>query len=161
MSDWRSRLREGRDDLRDTLRGDSRDSLRERTETSEAQTVGALINDSVRKLVTAIVVAGGLIGIGAYASGTSVDAPRYQVTTTPDGRIIRVNTDSGTVIVCEGERCGIVLQRGQDLDDAPPPRVEPPKQDARPALPAPAQSQDNQAAAPARATAPTPAPTQR
>lgn len=166
MSDWRSRLREGRDDPRDSLRDSlgesSRDSLRGssggRSEESDAQTVGALINDSIRKLVTAIVVAGGLIGLGAYASGTSVDAPRYQVTTTPDGRIIRVNTDSGTVIVCEGERCGIVLRRGQDLDDAPPPRVEPAKQDARPALPAPAQGQDNQAAAPAQqTTAPAPA----
>jgi hypothetical protein len=152
MSDWRSRLREGRDELRDPLR----DSPLERERLSEegaAQTVGALINESVRKLVTAIVIAGGLIGVGAYFSGAEIEAPRYQVTTTPDGRIIRVNTDSGTVIVCDGERCGIVLQRGQDLDDAPPPRVEPPKQDARPALPPPAQSQDNQAAAPAPAPA--------
>jgi hypothetical protein len=146
--DWRSRLREGRDrEGRDALHDTSR------AEASEDQTVGALINESVRKLVTAIVIAGGLIGVGAYFSGDEIEAPRYQVTTTPDGRIIRLNTDSGTVIVCEGERCGIVLQRGQDLDGDPPPRVAPPREEARPALPAPAQNPapDNQAA-PAPAT---------
>jgi len=150
MSDWRSRLREGREGVRDTLRDPPRDPP------SEDQTVGALISDSVRKLVTGIVIAGGLIGVGAYFSGDRTEAPKYQVSTTPDGRIIRLNTQSGTVIVCEGERCGIVVQRGQDLEDAPPPRVEPPKQEARPALPAPAQAAptSNEAAA-------APAPAQR
>ncbi len=160
MSDWRSRLREGRDglrdDLRDTLRPEPRDA-------GEAQTVGALISESVRKLVSAIVIAGGLVGVGAYFSGDRNEAPRYQVTSTPDGRIVRVNTDSGTVIVCDGSHCGIILQRGQDLDDAPPARVEPPKQEARPALPAPAQptSGNQGAAAPAATPAPAPAPAQR
>lgn len=156
MSDWRSRLREERGEGRDPLR--ERETLRERSEAGDAQTVGALINDSVRKLVTAIVVAGGLIGLGAYASGDEVEAPKYQVSVVPDGRIVRVNTESGTVLVCQGERCGIVVQRGQDLEDEPPPPAAPPREEARPALPAPTQSQDNQAAAPAPAPAATPAP---
>ncbi len=145
MSDWRSRLREGRDDLRGEARVEPRDEAR------EDQTVMALINETVRKLVTAIVVAGGLIGIGAYFSGSDVDveAPQYQVTVLPDGRIVRLNTESGTVLVCEGNRCGIVVQRGQDLEDDPPPPAALPKAEARPALPAPAQAPapDNQAAA--------------
>jgi hypothetical protein len=124
------------------------DSLREERETErkEESALAVLVNETVRKLVTAIVIAGGLIGLGAYMSSNDVEAPRYQISTTPDGRIIRVNTDSGTVIVCEGNRCGIVVQRGQDLDDAPPPRAALPKEEARPALPAPAPTPDNQAA---------------
>ena len=156
MSDWRSRESEGLEERLERRERLSRAERAERTESKQDATVADLINDSVRKLVTAIVLAGGLIGVGAYLGGDEVEAPRYQVTTTPDGRIIRVNTDSGTVIACEGERCGIVLERGQDLDDAPPARVAPPQGEARPALPAPsatptpAQSQtpDN-AAAPA------------
>ncbi len=124
------------------------DSLREERETErkEESALAVLVNETVRKLVTAIVIAGGLIGVGAYMSGTRVEAPEYQVTTTPDGRIIRLNTDSGTVIVCEGNRCGVVVRRGQDLDDAPPPRAALPKEEARPTLPAPAPTPDNNAA---------------
>lgn len=141
MSDWRSRLREGRDDLRDTLRPERRDTP------DENQTVGALINESVRKLVTAVVVAGGLIGLGAYASGTRVEAPTYQITTTGDGRIVRLNTDSGSIVVCQSNHCW-VMQRGREVDDDEPP-ADLPKQEARPALPAPAQAPttDNAAAA--------------
>lgn len=137
--DWRSRLREERDGLRDTSR----------TEAREDQTVGALINESVRKLVTAIVLAGGLIGLGAYFAGTEVEAPRYQVTVAPDGRIIRLRTDNGTLVVCDpAGRCGILQRRSEDLEDEPPPQLGEPKQEARPALPAPSQAPapDNQAA---------------
>jgi hypothetical protein len=150
MSDWRSRLREGRDDLlgarRAEVRGEPRAEVR--GEASEEATVMAQLNETVRKLVTAIVVAGVLIGVGAYFSGSDVDveAPRYQVTVMPDGRIVRLNTESGTVLVCQGERCGIVVQRGQDLEDEPPPPAALPKEEARPALPVPAQTPDNQAA---------------
>ena len=142
MSDWRSRDPEG---LEERL---ARRERLARGEPKGEATVAELISDSVRKLVTAIVVAGALIGAGVYLSGDEVEAPKYQVTTTPDGRILRLNTESGTVIACEGERCGIVVERGQDLDDSPPERVVP-KQEARPALPAPG-------AAPAPATSPTP-----
>jgi hypothetical protein len=144
MSDWRSREPESLEE-----RLERRERLA-RGEPKPETTVADLVSDSVRKIVTAIVVAGALIGAGVYLSGDEVEAPRYQVTTTPDGRILRVNTESGTVIACEGERCGIVVQRGQDLDDDPPPRIGAPKEEARPALPAPAAAPDN-AAAPAPA----------
>ncbi|MGE3395751.1 MAG: hypothetical protein AB7H79_02465 [Sphingomonas sp.] len=140
MSDWRSRDAEG---LEERL------SRRERRERKEEVTLADLINDSVRKVVTAIVAAGALIGAGVYLSGDEVEAPKYQVTTTSDGRVIRVNTQSGTVIACEGERCGIVVRRGQDLDDSPPARIATPNSDARPALPAPATTPDNATAGPA------------
>jgi len=145
MGDWRSR---DPDTLEERL---ERRERMARGERKPDMTLADLVADSVRKLVTAIVVAGALIGAGVYLSGDEVEAPKYQVTTTPDGRILRVNTESGTVIACEGDRCGIVVQRGQDLDDSPPARVAP-NQEARPALPAPAATP-----APVNEAAPAPA----
>lgn len=113
------------------------------------------IDFGVRRIVTGLVIAGGLIGLGVYAGGDEgAEAPRYQVTTASDGRVIRLNTESGTVIVCRDERCAIMLQRGQDLDDEIAEEVRDavqralPEQQARPALPAPAETPDNAAAAP-------------
>ena len=139
--------RYGRDDLRKAEPGDREISLTE------------LVDGVVRKVVTAIVLAGGLVAIGAYAGGGGdVEAPRYQVSAGPDGRFYRVNTDSGTVIACQGEQCAIVLQRGQDLEDSLPPSVQiqigP---NTRPALP-PGQNSTAPAQNPAPAAAPAPAP---
>jgi hypothetical protein len=102
--------------------------------------LGDTIDLAVRRIMTSIVVAGAIVGIAVYASGGD-EAPRYQVTA-GDGRVIRVNTDSGTVIACEGarlEHCAIVLRRGQDLDEDLPPRALPghPAPPALPAVPAP------------------------
>lgn len=105
------------------------------------------IEMSVRRIVLALVLGGGMIGLGAYFSGDRVDAPNYQVTTTSDGRIVRLNTDSGSIVVCQDNRCWVMQRGSDDLEDEPP--AELPKQEARPALPAPpAQAPDN-AAAPA------------
>jgi hypothetical protein len=111
--------------------------------------VGELVESAVRKLVTAIVIAGGLIAIGLYSQAGPA---RYQVIAA-DGRVFRINTQSGTVIGCEGDRCAIVLRHGQELEDnLGPPAL--PKQLAPPqAAPAPAP-----AAAPGIAPAPAPAP---
>jgi len=104
-------------------------------------TVGDLVEGAVRKLVTGIVIAGGLIAVGLYSQAGPA---RYQVIAA-DGRVYRINTQSGTVIGCEGDRCAIVLRRGQELEDSlgPPPA---PKQVAPPQ------------AAPAPQIAPTPTP---
>jgi hypothetical protein len=113
--------------------------------------LGDLIDGAARRIITAIVIAGGLIGLAIW-SQEGGEAPRYQVTAA-DGRIIRINTESGTVIACDterpGGRCAIVLQRGQSLDDALPARPAPPRVEARPApaLPAPAAAAANEAAA--------------
>ncbi len=104
-----------------------------------------LVEGAVRKIMTSIVIAGGLIAIAVYSQG---DPPRYQVTAA-DGRIIRINTQSGTVIACQEEQCAIVLQRGQDLADKLEPRALPaPAARPAPALPAPAPG--NEAAPAAR-----------
>jgi hypothetical protein len=89
------------------------------TETS----LGDLIESAVRKIVTALVITGGLIGLGLY---WQPGPARYQIIAA-DGRVYRINTKSGTVIQCEGERCAIMLQHGQELEDnlAPPPAPRP------------------------------------
>ena len=125
-------------------------------ETAREAGLAELVDGAVRKVVTAIVIAGGLIGLGAYWGGDEFEAPRYQVTSTADGRILRVNTDSGTVIACRDDRCGIVLRRGQDIAEEIGEEVrERIREEARErALPAPtpaAPKADN-AAAPAPAT---------
>jgi len=99
-----------------------------------------LIESAMRKLVSAIVIAGGLIGLGLW-SRSSPTPPHYQIIAA-EGRIYRVNMENGTVIGCEGNRCAIILQRGQDLEDSLP---------APPAV--------RQLPAPQAAPAPNPAPT--
>jgi hypothetical protein len=113
-------------------------------------TLTELVEVSVRRIVTSIVLAGGLIALGLYMQDH--EAPRYQVTAA-DGRIVRVDTESGSVIACEGEHCAIVLQRGQELENRLPIRAQiqaPPQ--AAPTLPAPAE-----APAPTNQAAPVPA----
>ena len=119
--------------------------------------LGDVIEGAVRKIVTGLVIAGGLIGIGLYSQAGPA---RYQVIAA-DGRIYRLNTKSGTVIGCQGDRCAIVLRHGQDLEDsieppAPPRQVAPPAPSAAPAPALPP------AGAPApSAPAPAPAPATR
>ena len=68
------------------------------------------IDVAVRRIVTGLVIAGALVGAGIYLS-ESAEPARYQVTTTNDGRVIRLNTDSGSLVACEGNDCWL-LQRG-------------------------------------------------
>jgi len=136
--------RYGLDDERDEFR-----RLRE-PRTPREPTVGELIDQSVRRVVTALVIAGGLIGFGAYAGGgTEIEAPRYQITSGADGRVYRINTDSGSIVACQNNQCWLMQRGSQDLDDEPP--QAPPQQ----AVPAPAQPQ---AQLPAPSQTPTEAP---
>ncbi len=114
------------------------------------------IDVAVRRVVTGMVLAGALVGAGIYLS-ESAEPARYQVTTTNDGRVIRLNTDSGSLVACEGNDCWL-LQRGssglRERDD----EDETPKQEA--AAPAPAQlpaPQPEAAPAPAPQAQPEPA----
>jgi hypothetical protein len=102
-----------------------------------------IVEIAARKLVTAIVIAGGLVALAIYFRPSP---PRYQAAV-GDGRIVRIDTRSGSVIACEGGRCYRVLQRGQDLVKAPPPEALPAPA-ARQAQPTPAPPSN--AAAPAR-----------
>ena len=156
MSD---RWDEDEDEL-DRGRGRRRES---ELEPEAEPTLGEMIEGSVRKLVTGLVIAGGLIGLGAYGGGRASRAssgPDYQITTSADGRIVyRLDTDRGRIIACEGTHCWQVLQRGQELDEEPP--AETPKQNAAAAQPAQpqvtAQPAAPQLTAPQNTQAPAPA----
>lgn len=107
------------------------------------------IDQLSRRLSGALVIAGGLIAFGIYSGGD--EAPKYQAFAA-DGEVFRVNTESGTIIACNGPRCMRILERGQDLVQdqgntlfkAPPAPAPPAAQ-----LPAPAAPQQAAPAAPA------------
>ncbi len=109
----------------------------------EELTLADIVENAARKIVTAIVIAGGLIALAIYFSPSP---PRYQAAA-GDGRIVRVDTRTGTVIACEGTSCYRVLRRGQDLVRAPAAKALPAPA-AREAQPAPAPASN--AAVPAR-----------
>ncbi|MBX3561640.1 MAG: hypothetical protein KF780_07465 [Sphingomonas sp.] len=115
------------------------------------------IDVAVRRIVTGMVLAGALIGAGIYLSGGGEPA-RYQVATTNDGRVIRLNTDSGSLVACEANDCWL-LQRGssglrQRDDEEGTPRQEAAPAPAPGQLPAP---QPDAAPAPAEQAQPEPA----
>ena len=108
-----------------------------------------LVEVTVRRVSTSLVLAGGLIALGLYAGGggTRVEAPDYQISTSADGQTVyRINTDSGSIVACRDNQCWLMQRGSSDLDDEPP-APRPPA-----ALPAPAP-----AATPAQIPAPAPA----
>jgi hypothetical protein len=122
--------------------------MNESPEPSRADLIRAdMIDAVVRKLVTVMVIAAALIALAIYARPAP---PRYQVAV-GDGKIVRIDTRSGTVIACEDERCATVLRHGQHLEHSLGHAVPPPA--PAPQLPAPAP-----ATTPARAPLPAPAP---
>ena len=96
---------------------------------SPEPSLAELADAALRKIVTAIVIAGAIIAIAIYARPAP---PRFQAAV-GDGKIVRIDTRNGTVIACEGEHCATVLKRGQRLERSLP-RPAP----APAALPAPA-----------------------
>ena len=88
------------------------------------------------RISTGLVIAAAIIGLAIYARPSP---PRYQAVAA-DGRIVRIDTRSGTIIACEGGRCATVLRRGQRLDRNPAPAAlpKPAAPAAQPALPRPA-----------------------
>jgi hypothetical protein len=95
-----------------------------------------LAESALRKLVTVIVIAAGLIALAIYARPAP---PRFQAFAV-GGEIVRIDTRKGTIIACDGARCAIIVRQGQHLDHVL----------GHPLLPA-------LAAAPAPAPAPAPA----
>ena len=111
------------------------DQMREDEGAPGEITFADVIDSAARKIVTAIVIAGGLIALALYFQPSP---PRYQVSAGADGRFVRIDTKRGTVIACDNGPCYRVLRRGQELDDPP----------ARKALPAPAARESQPAPAP-------------
>ena len=118
---------------------DERDRLRREREPGLYE----LVDLVARRLVTAIVIAGGLVAFGLWTQDNGVEAVDYQIAAGADGRIYRVNTDSGSIVACEGETCALIQRGSEDLADELPERI-------KAALPPPAQAPaTNEAAAPA------------
>ena len=129
-----------------------------------ASPLAELVDSTVRRVSTSLVIAGGLIALGLYAGGggTRIEAPTYQIATSSDGQTVyRINTDSGSIVACRSNQCWLMQRGSADLEDEPP--AQPPA--AQPAAPsAPAQLPAPSAApaqAPATAPAPAPAPANR
>ena len=65
-----------------------------------------------RRLTTGLVIAAGIVGLAVYARPAP---PRFDAFAV-EGRIVRVDTRTGTIISCEGQQtCQLVLKRGQRL----------------------------------------------
>ena len=119
---------------------DSRDEreLRERQ-----SPLADAIDGAVRRVSTAIAIAGALIALAIYARP---GPPTYQAFSTGSS-IVRVNTRTGWIFECVEGRCGTVVRPGQRLDRRPPAK----------ALPAPTTGLPAPTAAPAPATKAEPA----
>jgi len=115
-----------------------------RREPDPEPTLGETIDGAVRKIVTGIVIAGGLIGLGVYSSSGGDPSVDYQIATTPDGHVYRLTSESGRIIACRdgGRQCWQVLRRGQEIEDEAPaaqPAPAQPQPQAVTQQPAPAQ----------------------
>ena len=109
-----------------------------------------IAENAVRKIVTSVVVAAGFVALAIYFQPAP---PRYQAAV-GDGRVVRIDTKTGTVIACDADGCAIVLRRGQRLEARPHEGLLPrhaPENAQAPAVPAPGAAP----AAPAPAAAPT------
>jgi hypothetical protein len=138
---------------RDRLRGRGRAPERD-LEPEREPTLGELIEGSVRKLVTGMVIAGALIGLGVYGSSRGgSSAPDYQITTSADGRIVyRLNTDSGSIVACRDNHCWLMQRGSHNLDETPPAEAAPPQ--AAPPQVAPPRPSQAQLPAPQNSAAP-------
>ena len=95
---------------------DERD-LRERQ-----SSLGEIVDGAVRRLSTAIAIAGALIAMAIYARPSP---PTYQAFSTDSGSIVRVNTRTGWIFECVEGRCGTVVRPGQRLARRPPAKALP------------------------------------
>jgi hypothetical protein len=96
-----------------------RDRLRGR-EPAHEPTLGETIDAAVRKIVTGIVIAGGVIALGLYASRGGDPSVDYQIATTPDGTLYRVDSEHGRLIACRNDHCWRLVSDSDDIDDDPP-----------------------------------------
>jgi hypothetical protein len=127
-----------------------RDRLRER-EREREPTLSETIDGAVRKIVTGLVIAGALIGLGVYSSGGGGDpSVDFQIATTQDRKVYRLSSDTERILACEGQQCCPLPTDRDDLDEGPP-ASEAPKQNAAapPTQPQAVTTQPTQAQLPA------------
>lgn len=98
---------------------DELDRLRSGRRAAEP-TLGESIDAAVRKVVTAVVIAGGVIALGLYASRGGDPSVDYQIATTPDGTLYRVDSERGRIVACRNDHCWRLVSDSDDIDDDPP-----------------------------------------
>lgn len=83
------------------------------------------------RFTTALVLAAAILGLAIYSRPAP---PRYEAVV-GDGKVVRIDTRSGTIIACDAGGCATVLRKGQRLERNPNrrPALKPA---APPALPA-------------------------
>ena len=74
--------------------------------------VSHIAEKAIRGFTTAIVVSGAFVALAIFSRP---GPPRYQAVVA-DGRIVRIDTRSGTIISCQAGGCTTVLKRGQRLE---------------------------------------------
>ena len=99
------------------MRRSDDDDYRPRSEETRSDAPPSLMeamDQLSRRLSGALMLAGGLIGLGLYAGSGGQEAPEYQIYAA-DGEVFRLNLDSGSIIACNAQRCMQVLKPGADL----------------------------------------------
>jgi hypothetical protein len=86
-------------------------------------TLDEILDRAGRRIASALVVAGALIGLAIYWRPAP---PRYQAVAN-GAEIFRVDTRSGTILSCTGDRCYTVVRHGQHLASDPLPLPAPPR----------------------------------
>ena len=129
-----------------------------------------LVERMTSRIVNSLVIAAGMIALGLYAgSSGDVEAPDYQIVPASDGRVVRLNTETGSIVSCDAARCTLVLMRSDDLERLsdeereaieareralPPPAAAPQTAPAPAAAPQPAAQTPQAAPAPAQPAQP-------
>jgi hypothetical protein len=103
-----------------------------------------MVEGAMRKLSTALIIAGALIAAAIYARPGPA---RYEALAAPNGDMVRLNTKTGAMIGCREQQCYVIVKQGQRLAKHPP---------APAALPAPAAAAPQSPAAAAAPAAPKP-----
>jgi hypothetical protein len=83
--------------------------------------LGEVADRGIRRIVTAIVIAGSIVGLAIYSRPGPA---RFQAFAS-EGQIVRIDTRRGTVIACEVNQCWTVVRRGQRLKRDPTPAALP------------------------------------
>lgn len=109
---------------------------------NQTSTTADVAERMTSRISNSLVIAAGILGLGIYWSGDEIETPTYQAVATPDGRVVRVNMESGSIVSCDAVRCTLVyldgerLERPSEAAKAEAAGLRPPAP-AQPALPQP------------------------
>lgn len=88
-----------------------REASQDRVGGGSAQSFADLADRISKRVATAIVIAGAMVGLAIYWK----PAPSHFEAFAAGGEVFRINNKSGTILACNAARCMTVVQRGQRL----------------------------------------------